>query len=46
MQNSGMNAQNGVIRGKPLHDAAFMLNPRQSGPGTINRSHCVGVESK
>jgi len=28
MQNSGMNAQNGVISGKRLHDAAFMLNPR------------------
>ena len=46
MQNSGMNAQNGVIRGKPLHDAAFMLNLRQSSQSTINRSGRLSIDSK
>jgi hypothetical protein len=46
MQNSGMNAQNSAICGKPPHEAAFVLNPHQSGQGTIRRSYCAGFESK
>jgi hypothetical protein len=46
MQNSGMNAQNGVDCGKALHDAAFMLNLRQSSQSTINRPERRDAESK
>jgi hypothetical protein len=46
MQNSGMNVQNGVYCGKALHDAAFVLNRRQSSQSTINRSERCGAESK
>ena len=46
MLNSGMNAQNSVICGKALHDAAFMLNPLQSSRGTINRCERLSIESK
>ena len=31
MQNSGMNAQNGVICGKALHDAELVKNLRHAG---------------
>lgn len=46
MQNSGMNAQNSVICGKALHDAAFMLNPLQSSQSAINRCERLSIESK
>jgi hypothetical protein len=46
MQNSGMNAQNGVICGKALHDAAAVLNPLQSSRGTIKRCERLSIESK